>query len=79
MSELSIFNREDAPTQPQEPPVRPPPPAQPVRVQITDIDMPFWSMVMFMVKAGLASIPAFFLVMTILTFFWMALKAIFVH
>ena len=27
-------------------------------VKITDIKMPFWSMVMFMVKAAIASIPA---------------------
>lgn len=29
------------------------------RIVITDINMPFWSMVMFMVKAAIASIPAF--------------------
>lgn len=28
-------------------------------VTIVDIRMPFWSMVVFMVKAALASIPAF--------------------
>jgi hypothetical protein len=28
-------------------------------VHITDIKMPFWSMVIFMVKASIASIPAF--------------------
>jgi hypothetical protein len=28
-------------------------------VSIIDIKMPFWSMVVFMVKAALASIPAF--------------------
>jgi len=27
-------------------------------VKITDIKMPFWSMVMFMVKVAIASIPA---------------------
>ncbi|HDY86318.1 hypothetical protein LCGC14_0630980 [marine sediment metagenome] len=31
----------------------------PTQVQITDIKMPFWSMVIFMVKASIASIPAF--------------------
>ncbi len=29
------------------------------RVDIIDIKMPFWSMVVFMVKAAIASIPAF--------------------
>lgn len=29
------------------------------QVSIVDIRMPFWSMVVFMVKAALASIPAF--------------------
>jgi len=31
----------------------------PTQVQITNIKMPFWSMVIFMVKASIASIPAF--------------------
>ncbi len=30
-------------------------------VKITDIDMPFWSMVNFMIKWAIASIPAFIL------------------
>lgn len=29
------------------------------QVRIVDIKMPFWSMVIFMVKASIASIPAF--------------------
>lgn len=29
------------------------------RITIVDIRMPFWSMVIFMVKAAIASIPAF--------------------
>jgi hypothetical protein len=32
---------------------------KPTQVHITDIQMPFWSMVIFMVKASIASIPAF--------------------
>ena len=36
----------------------PPPKPAPTRVQVTDIDMPFASMVGFMVKWALASIPA---------------------
>lgn len=31
-------------------------------VTIVDIKMPFWSMVVFMVKAAIASIPAVFIV-----------------
>lgn len=34
------------------------PEAEPSRVRITDIEMPFWSMVLFMVKWAIASIPA---------------------
>ncbi len=34
-------------------------PSNPDRVSIVDIRMPFWSMVVFMVKAAIASIPAF--------------------
>lgn len=44
------------------------------RVTVVDIQMPFWSMVAFMVKAAIASIPAiiilsilFAIVMTIFT------------
>lgn len=36
-------------------------------VHITDIKMPFWSMVMFMVKASIASIPAFIILSIIAT------------
>jgi hypothetical protein len=43
------------------------------KVSIVDIKMPFWSMVVFMVKAALASIPAFI----ILTIIFAALSAIF--
>lgn len=39
--------------------------AAPVTVQITDIEMPFWSMVVFMVKWVLASIPAFLILAAI--------------
>ena len=37
------------------------------RVAITDIDMPFWSMVVFMVKAAIAAIPAF-IILSVLGF-----------
>jgi hypothetical protein len=36
-------------------------------VTIVDIKMPFWSMVVFMVKAAIASIPAVFIVSLIVT------------
>ena len=42
-------------------------------VSIIDIKMPFWSMVMFMVKAAIASIPAIIILAIIFT----ALGAIF--
>jgi hypothetical protein len=35
------------------------------RVTIIDIQMPFWSMVVFMVKAAIAAIPAFFILSVI--------------
>jgi hypothetical protein len=35
------------------------------KVNIVDIEMPFWSMVVFMVKAAIASIPAF-IILTII-------------
>ena len=42
-------------------------------VNIVDIKMPFWSMVMFMVKATIAAIPA----MIILTILWVLVIAVF--
>ena len=35
------------------------------KVNIVDIKMPFWSMVIFMVKAAIASIPAFIILTVI--------------
>jgi len=43
-------------------------------VNIVDIKMPFWSMVIFMVKATVAAIPA----MIILTILWFLVLAVFV-
>ena len=43
------------------------------RVSIVDIKMPFWSMIVFMVKASLASIPA----LIILAIIYAVLAAIF--
>lgn len=61
-----------SPPQPLSPP---PPPRQPQPVKVTfpdemavrvvDIKMPFWSMVGFMVKWAIASIPAFFILIAI--------------
>jgi hypothetical protein len=43
------------------------------RVVVTDVKMPFWSMVVFMVKWAIASIPAFF----ILAIIWFLVAALF--
>ena len=40
------------------------------RVVVTDIHMPFWSMVIFMVKWALASIPAIIILALIAVFVW---------
>ncbi len=42
-------------------------------VIVTDVKMPFWSMVVFMVKWAIASIPAFF----ILAMIWLVAAALF--
>ena len=39
------------------------------QVSIVDIRIPFWSMVVFMVKASLASIPALIILYVIFLFF----------
>lgn len=41
--------------------------ARPTKVIITDINMPFWSLVGFMIKFALAAIPAFFIIALIVT------------
>jgi hypothetical protein len=40
------------------------------RVVVTDIHMPFWSMVIFMVKWALASIPAIMILTVIAALAW---------
>jgi hypothetical protein len=47
---------------------------RPQKVSIVDIKMPFWSMVVFMVKATLASIPAL-IILTIISLILVALSA----
>ena len=47
-----------------------------VRVSVIDIQMPFWSMVMFMVKAAIASIPAFIILSIIGTLVFSVLAEI---
>lgn len=47
------------------------------RVIITDISMPFWSMVVFMVKASIAAIPAFIILSVIGAIVFALLGAIF--
>lgn len=46
-------------------------------VTIVDIKMPFWSMVVFMVKAAIASIPALFIVSLIVTLAMTVLAGLF--
>src|SRR5947208_14231616 len=40
------------------------------RVSVTDFDMPFLSMVRFMIKWAIASIPAVFIIMLAAALFW---------
>ena len=46
-------------------------------VNIVDIKMPFWSMVVFMVKASIASIPAFIILSIIFAGVFSLLSGIF--
>jgi hypothetical protein len=50
---------------------------QNTRVTVVDIQMPFWSMVVFMVKAAIASIPAVFILTVIASVFMAILSALF--
>jgi len=43
-------------------------------VRITDIDMPFWSLVWFMVKITVATIPAALILVVLSGLFWLALR-----
>jgi len=47
----------------------------PPRVTVSDVDMPFWSMVRFMVKWAFASIPALLLIILFSVVIWTALFA----
>ena len=47
------------------------------RVTVVDIQMPFWSIVVFMVKAAIASIPAVFILTVIASVFMAILSALF--
>ena len=47
------------------------------KVTVVDIQMPFWSMVVFMVKAAIASIPAVFILTVIASVFMAILSALF--
>jgi hypothetical protein len=47
------------------------------RVTVVDIQMPFWSMVVFMVKAAIAAIPAVFILTVIASVFMAILNALF--
>ncbi|NVZ10572.1 hypothetical protein HW932_15005 [Allochromatium humboldtianum] len=50
---------------------------QNTRVTVVDIQMPFLSMVVFMVKAAIASIPAVFILTVIASVFMAILSALF--
>jgi len=47
------------------------------QVTVTDIDMPFMSMVVFMVKWTIAAIPAFFILAIVGAVFWGVMSALF--
>lgn len=46
------------------------------RVVVTDIHMPFWSMIVFMVKWALASIPALIILTLIAALAWRAMSGL---
>lgn len=48
-------------------------PMEPTRIVVTDIRMPLWSMVIFMVKWAIAAIPALIILATI----WIVLVTLF--
>lgn len=49
----------------------------PLKTIITDVDMPFWSIVLFMVKWAFASIPAIFIIVGILLGIFLLLAVFF--
>jgi hypothetical protein len=49
----------------------------PAKVSVADINMPFWSMVIFMVKWAIAAIPAFIILMVLFWGFVAVMVAIF--
>jgi hypothetical protein len=46
------------------------------RITISDIDIPFFRLVAFFVKASLAAIPAALIVWIVIALFWLVLAAI---
>jgi len=54
----------------QQEPYSPPP-----RVTVADIDMPFWSMVWFMIKWAFASVPALIFIIVVSVALWVAVFA----
>jgi len=47
------------------------------RVTVVDIEMPFWSMVIFLVKLAIAAIPAMIILWALTVFFTVLLGSIF--
>jgi hypothetical protein len=52
------------------------PPVTPHRVAIADIDIPFWRMVMVLVKWSFAAIPAMIIISIIYAIFFAAIGAV---
>lgn len=48
-------------------------------VRVIDIQMSFWSMVVFLVKLAIAAIPAAFILTIIGVIFWSVIGAMFFH
>jgi len=42
-----------------------------VKVTLKDIDIPFWNLVLFLIKLAFASIPALFVVSFVMSLFFM--------
>jgi len=48
-----------------------------VKVTLKDIDIPFWNLVLFLVKLAFASIPALFVVSFVMSLFFMLTGGLF--
>jgi len=48
-----------------------------VKVTLKDIDIPFWNLVVFLIKLAFASIPALFVVSLVMSMFFMLTGGLF--